>query len=158
VPLGERPKTVAFGDNDTVNVLDVKRMIDIDRFGRVSVDAAAPDMLYPNRSLLAPQNNLGFLRRCIEGFRRVNFASQASGRIYLKIESGNPFWLDREPLQSALLDQDTQVGIRAVAPGVLDGNIPAADRPQYLHHHGRGAAAATLGVWGHEQPADATSS
>ncbi len=154
VPMGERPRTVAFGDNETVNVLDVKRMLDIDRFGRVSVDAAGPDMLYPNRTLLAPQNNLGFLRRCIEGFRSVNFASQASGRIYLKIEAGNPVWMDRAPLQSALLDPDTRVGIRAVVRDVLDGNIPAADRPQYLRHHGRGTAeAATLGVWGSEEPA-----
>src|SRR6202023_694488 len=35
VPLGRRPRTVAFGDNNTVNVLDVKRMVDIDRYGRV---------------------------------------------------------------------------------------------------------------------------
>jgi hypothetical protein len=158
VPMGERPRTVAFGDNETVNVLDVGRMLDIDRFGRVSVDAAAPDMLYPNRGLLAPENNLGFLRRCIEGFRRVNFASQASGRMYLKIEAGVPIWVDPAPLQSALLDPDTRVGLRAVARNAFDGNVSVADRPQYLRHHGQDAAendgskTATLGVWGYEQP------
>ena len=47
VALGERPRTVAFGDNETVNVLDVKGMLDIDRYGRVFVDAAAPERALP---------------------------------------------------------------------------------------------------------------
>jgi hypothetical protein len=52
--LGESPRTVAFGDNDTVNVLDVRRMLDIDRYGRVWVDAPAPDLLYPDRACSRP--------------------------------------------------------------------------------------------------------
>jgi hypothetical protein len=157
--MGERPRTVAFGDNETVNVMDVKRMLDIDRYGRVSVDAATPEMLYPDRGLLAPEKNLGFLRRCVDGFRWVNFASQASGRIYLKMEAGVPIWVDRAPLQSALSDPDTQVGVQAVARDALNGTVAFADRPQYLRHHeaeaskspSNGAAAATLGVWGDAQ-------
>ncbi len=39
VPLGERPRTVAFGSNDSLHVLDVKRMLDVERFRRVNVDA-----------------------------------------------------------------------------------------------------------------------
>ncbi len=57
VRLGERPRTVAFGDNDTFNVLDVKGVLDIERYGRVNVDAAAPEFLYPDRGLLAPEHN-----------------------------------------------------------------------------------------------------
>jgi len=44
-------------------------MLDIVRFGRVNVDATAPQFLYADRRLLAPEHNLGFLRRCIDGFR-----------------------------------------------------------------------------------------
>ncbi len=48
VRLGERPRTVAFGDNETFNVLDVKATLDIERYARIDVDAAAPEYLYPD--------------------------------------------------------------------------------------------------------------
>jgi hypothetical protein len=147
VPLGERPRTVAFGNNDTVNVLDVGRMLDIDRYGRVFVDAASPDALYPDRSLLAADRNLGFLRRCIEGFRYVNFGIQSSGRIYLKIEGGTPVMVDPTALQAAFADSDTRIGVQAMAGHVLEAGIARADPPQYLMRAGQ----ATLGVWGEER-------
>src|SRR5271168_1733791 len=46
VRFGELPRTVAFGSNDTFNVLNVKGTLDIERYGRVNVDAAAADLLY----------------------------------------------------------------------------------------------------------------
>jgi len=151
VPLGERPRTVAFGNNDTVNVLDVGRMLDIDRFGRVFVDAASPEMLYPDRGLLAAERNLGFLRRCVEVFRCVNFAAQSSGRIYLRIEGGVPVWIDPTALHAAFADSDTRIGVQALAGDALESAIIRADRPQYLLHAGNRIA--TLGVWGEEQQA-----
>ena len=90
VALGERPRTVAFGDNETVNILDVKGMLDIDRYGRVFVDATAPEQLYRDAELLAAEHNVGFLKRCVDGIPSRQFAAQASGRIYLRIESGAP--------------------------------------------------------------------
>ena len=101
VHLGERPRTVAFGDNDTFNVLNVKAILDIERYGRVNVEAAGAEWLYADRRLLDPAHNTGFLRRCVEGFREVNFADQASGRIYLRIESGIPESIDKAALESA---------------------------------------------------------
>src|ERR1700722_20086779 len=68
VPLGERPRTVAFGDNGTFNILSVKGTLDIERYGRVNVDAAAPEFLYADRTALEPRYNMRFLRRCIRGF------------------------------------------------------------------------------------------
>jgi hypothetical protein len=147
VPLGERPRTVAFGDNDTFNVLDVGGILDIERYGRVNVDAAAAEFLYADRRLLGPEHNTGFLRRCIDGFRRVNFADQATGRVYLRIESGAPQLADTAALQSAISDPDTESGIRAVAPGVLRGEMAGGGCPQYLSNAG-GGQPATLGQWG----------
>ena len=79
VRFGDLPRTVAFGSNGTLHVLDVRRMLDIERFGRVNVDASNPKELYPDRRLLTPQHNLGFLRKCVEEFREVIFADQSSG-------------------------------------------------------------------------------
>jgi len=154
VPLGERPRTVAFGDNDAVNVLDVNKMLDIDRYGSVSVDATSPEEIYPDRELLAAERNTGFLRRCVEAFRVVNFAERASGRIYLTIEGGNPVFKDPVPFLAAVLDSDTLAGVRAVAPRALGGDVAPADRPRYLDRYRGGAAqdgsggVPTLGVWG----------
>jgi hypothetical protein len=153
VRLGERPRTVAFGDNDTVNVLDVKRMLDIDRYGRVFVDATAPDLLYQDPDLLGAEHNMSFLRRCVLGFRRVNFADQASGRIYLQMESGIAVVMDRVALHAAVRDPDTLAGIRAVAPRALRGEVAAADLLLTLSRADGVAneysnVVPTLGVWG----------
>ena len=154
VPLGERPRTVAFGDNDTVNVLDVNKMLAIERYGRVSFDATSPEELYRDRELLSPERNTGFLRRCVEAFRVVNFADQASGRIYLTLEDGKPVLTDPVAFQAAVLDADTLAGVRAVAPRALAGDAGAADQPRYLTRYDRGGAndgsnaTPTLGAWG----------
>jgi predicted N-acetyltransferase YhbS len=151
VHLGERPRTVAFGDNETFNVLNVKAILDIERYGRVNVDAAGADLLYPEPALLDPEHNTGFLRRCVEGFREVNFAHQSSGRIYLRIESGTPDSVDKAALQSASSDPDTLAGLRAVAPGALRGDVADLGAPRYLRGAG-GAQSATLGQWGAKRP------
>jgi hypothetical protein len=147
VRLGERPRTVAFGDNDVFNVLDVKGMLDIERYGRVNVDAAAPEFLYADRGLLDPDHNTGFLRRCcLDGFREVNFADRATGRIYLRIASGTPIWKDATLMKSAIADPDTYSAVKAVASRAMCGEVPEGGGPQYLH--GQTGAAPTLGQWG----------
>jgi hypothetical protein len=141
VALGERPRTVAFGDNETINVLDVKGMLDIDRYGRVFVNAEGPEQLYLEPALLRAEHNVGFLKRCVEGFRYVNFAAQASGRIYLKIESEAPVWIDPETLPVALADADTRAGVAAVAPTVIGGRQSGTSgSPQYLRRYDSSAA------------------
>jgi hypothetical protein len=148
VRLGERPRTVAFGNNDTFNVLQIKGMMNIERYGRVNVDASIPEHLYAHRELLQPRHNTDFLKRCIDGFRKVHFADQATGRIYLRMESGTPVLIDREGLQSAIADPDTLAGLQAVAPGALGSAVPAVERAQYLGDSQDACAAPTLGEWG----------
>jgi hypothetical protein len=151
VCLGERPRTVAFGDNDTFNILNVKGILDIERYGRVNVGASDAESLYADRSLLDPEHNTAFLRRCIEEFREVNFADQSTGRIYLRIDRGTPDAADSTGLQAAISDPDTQSGIKAVAPSALRGDVPEPDRPCYLHG-AAGAQSGTLGQWGAARP------
>src|SRR5262249_37837609 len=88
VALGSLPRTVAFGDNYTLNILDVGKLLDIERFGRVDVNATSPEGLYVDRSRLAPQHNTGFLQQALRAFREINFADQGSGRIWARIRSG----------------------------------------------------------------------
>jgi hypothetical protein len=148
VPYGQRPRTVAFGDNETFNVLNVKGLLDIERYGRVNVDAASPEFLYTDRTLLDPPHNTGFLLRCLQGFREVNFADQATGRIYLEIERGVPKSMDGALLRTAVMDADTLTGVGALAPGALRGEVPDAGGPRYLRGQGGAGAAPSLGQWG----------
>jgi hypothetical protein len=142
VRLGELPRTIAFGSNDTLHVLDVGRMLDIERFGRVNVDAPNARSLYRDPRLLAPEHNLGFLRKCIEEFREVVFADQGTGRVYLRIVGKVPTWVDREALETDLGDPNVRACVKAVAPAALDG--ARADAPQYLGNE----AFPTVGQWG----------
>jgi hypothetical protein len=155
VRFGELPRTVAFGNNYVLNVLDVRQMLEIERFGRIDVDASRPQDIYPDPSVLAPGHNIGFLRRCLETFRQVNFAEQATGRLYLRIESGKPTLIDREALQAAATaDPDVGLALRLVAPGAFEtgacesGALLATAAPQYISAANGAAAETTLGEWG----------
>ncbi len=148
VRLGEVPRTVAFGDNRTLHVLDVGRMLDIERFRRINVGATAPEQLYPPRSQLAPEHYTGFLQRCCERFQEVKFAHQPTGRVFLRLASGRPAMADREALARLAGDPDTLAAVRAVAPGALEGGVAGPMGAEYLTRPSLSAAAPTLGQWG----------
>ncbi len=148
VRLGERPRTIAFGWNDTLNVLDVKCALDVERYRRVDVNATAPELLYSDLSVLAPENNTGFLKQCIDKFREINFANQDTGRIYVRIVSGKPVWVDREALECAASNPDTRAGLLAMAPAIFDRALPGPDRPMHLSEIAGANQARTLGRWG----------
>ena len=148
VRLGELPCTVAFGSNDVFHVLDVAGMLNIERFGRVNIDATAPHSLYPDQRLLAPEYNVGFLKRCIDEFRNVVFADQATGRVYLRIVGGVPVRVDREALQMAIADPSVHASLRIVAPASLDGTVADSARPEFLAEPRAGVELPpTIGQW-----------
>jgi hypothetical protein len=148
VRLGERPRTAAFGDNETFNVLDVKAILDIDRYARIDVDATAAEFLYPDDTLLVPEKNVNFLKRCIATFHRVNFADQASGRIYLRIERGQPIFKDGAVLDRAVQIPDTLAAIRAVAAAALTDSVPEPPSEALLTAKQALGSPPTLGQWG----------
>jgi hypothetical protein len=150
VRFGELPRTVAFANNHTLNVLDINKFLDIERYGRVDVNALSAETLYPDRALLAPAHNTGFLKRCIEVFREVNFADQATGRIYLRMESGKPAMIDREALQTAAGEADIHAALQVVAPSAFAPDVPTAGRPLFVTvvEGATTTPVPTLGQWG----------
>jgi hypothetical protein len=153
VRLGARPRTVAFGWNDALNVLDVGGMLDVERYRRVNIDATAPAFLYRDRAVLAPEQNTGFLQQCVARFRDINFADQATGNIYLRVESGRPIWADPEALAQALSDPDTRAGLSQTIPALLGTALPRPDRPVAVADTMGGRPAHTLGRWGRSDAA-----
>lgn len=149
VALGRRPKTIAFGSNGTMVILDVKAMLDVGRYRTVNVNATAPLQLYEaaDGGRDAKANHAEFLQQCVRQLREVVFADQHSGRIYLHIVCGRVEWVDPQALRTALSTKDTAAGIEAVAPG-----IGAADHPPQSPRHVKEMQGkeqpSTLGDWG----------
>jgi hypothetical protein len=151
VPPGERPRTVAFGTNHVMNVLDITGLLDVERFRRVNIDATAPELLYLETALLAPERNTAFLEQCAERFREINFADQATGRMFLRMVSGKAVWLDPEALGHAARAGDVRAGLMAVAPEVFDRTESTASQPRYLHESAADGTL-TLGRWADRGP------
>jgi hypothetical protein len=145
VPQGERPRTVAFGWNDTLTVFDIGCMLDVHRYRSIDVDATSPQTLYRDRSALAPERNTSFLRQCVERFAEVNFADRRDGRICARLIDGALAWADPAVLGTLARDDDARAGLAAVGPGLFGGNFRTPDQATFV------AAAEkrhTVGAWG----------
>jgi hypothetical protein len=148
VQRGERPRTVAFGGNDILNVLDIKCILDIELYRRTNINATRAELLFADAALLAPENNLAFLKQCVERFRDVNFADQQSGRIYLSIVSARVAWVDPSMLERAILSPHTRAALFAIAAAVFDRETSKDVAPRFLREILGSEQIQTLGRWG----------
>lgn len=144
VALGEPPRTVAFGWNGEMHVLDVKGLLDVERYRKINVEARNPEAVYPGAAEMTAEKNTQFLSQCVRRLPVVNFADRASSRIWLRMEHGRPVWFDPAALAAAVADPETRAGIAAIAPAALNGRgLPEATArirdSERLH---------TLGSWG----------
>jgi hypothetical protein len=119
VPEGQPPRTVAFGWNGEMTILDVKGMLDIERFRKINIRAKGPEEVYRGKNL-APECNTDFLRRCVRWIPVINFADHRTGAVYARVEHGKLAWRDDRHLACALNDPDTRVGLNLIAPKIDD--------------------------------------
>ena len=137
VPLGDLPKTIAFGRNGLMTVLDPVALSNIDRFKEVNVAATCPeDVLNPEWT-----PSFQFLRQCIEALPKLEFADQASAVIYGRIETAD--WVYKNAAAKPQNDAADQ-GLNAIG---WDAN----PSPQPLPVERLDIDAAkrvTLGAWG----------
>jgi hypothetical protein len=113
-----RPLTVAFGWNGEMTILDLKRMLDIERFRKINIRAQRPEDVYVEKEL-APERNVAFLKRCARLIPIINFADRATGRVYARLEGGRWTLRDEQRIARMLTDPDASAAIMA---------IPANDR------------------------------
>jgi len=135
VARGAPPRTSAFGWNDVMNVLDVQCLIDIERYRRVDVDAQDAASLYREPRDLDVARNTDFLRRCLAEIGEVNFAEQATGRIYLRVVRGVADYVDAPP------DAAKDV-LDTVMPGT---SFVKSEVPRFIDTDAR---VHTVGAWG----------
>jgi hypothetical protein len=150
VQQGERPRTVAFGWNDTLNVLDLKCLLDVERYRRVDVNARGPEALYPDAGHLVPESNTEFLGQCVGRFREVNFAVQSDGRVYARLVDGRPVWVERELLEAVCTDPETRAALLAAAPAIFDASVPPPREAAHVRDVIGGGRIHTLGRWGNQ--------
>jgi hypothetical protein len=144
VPEGERPRTAAFGTNGEMNILDIKRLIDVERYRKIDVDAKRPAAVYPDAGAMAPERNLDFLLECARRIPAINLVHRESGQIYARIEAGRLCWADRAGFERALADAHARAGLLALAPQGLRCGHDRAGAPPTLDPD----RAHTLGQWG----------
>lgn len=144
VAPGETPRTIAFGWNGEMHVLDVGGLLDIERYRKIRVEARGAAEVYAGAAEMTPERNTAFLAQCVRRLPAVNFADRASGHIWLRMEQGKAVWSGAEALAAAIADPETRAGIAAVAPEALQpGGLPQATArilaTESMH---------TLGNWG----------
>ena len=146
VELGDRPRTIAFGTNETLCILDVGAMVDIERYRRINVDAKSPTELYADSELLAPDHNTTFVIACIRRFANVYFANPSNGRVYLELKRGKAIHCDPDALECAVAKADTRAAL--AISGITGQGIPAYERAPLLQELNPDALRRTLGQWG----------
>ncbi|HEY1542610.1 MAG TPA: hypothetical protein VGG01_09390 [Xanthobacteraceae bacterium] len=142
VPDGSRPRTIAFGWNGEMTIVDIKRIIDIDRFRKINIRAQRPEDVYAGQDL-APERNVEFLLRCARLIPAINLADRMSGRIYGRLEQGRWVWRDEEALARVTADPDARAGITALQPHGFDAADTTPRRADDLRidrRHNLGAA------------------
>lgn len=117
-----RPLTVAFGWNGEMTILDLKRVLDIDRFRKINIRAEKPEELYVEKEL-APERNVQFLQRCARLIPVINFADRATGRVYARLEHGKWTWRDEQRISCLLADSDARAAFRAIQADVQDAVV-----------------------------------
>ena len=114
VAQGCAPRTAAFGWNGEMTILDIKRMIDIERFRKINIRAQRAADVYAAMDL-SPQANADFLKRCARWIPAINFADYETGRVYARLQRGKWIWRDPQRFDKALEDPEANAGLLAVA-------------------------------------------
>ena len=143
VAEGRPPRTVAFGWNGEMTILDIKSMLDIERFRKINIHAQKPEEVYVNENL-APECNVEFLKRCARWIPIINFADYETGQVYARLKHGKWAWRDEQRFADALNDPDAKAGLEAMTInnfGSTAGTIVEQRNLDIDKAH-------TLGAWG----------
>lgn len=143
VAEGQPPRTVAFGWNGEMTILDIRSMIDIERFRKINIHAERPAEVYATENL-EPEHNVDFLKRCARWIPAINFADYHTGEVYARLRRRKWAWRDEKRFAEALRDPDAKAGLMAVATNGQDAGNGAKEQ----HADVAGEKLHTLGVWG----------
>jgi hypothetical protein len=110
---------VAFGWNGEMTILDIKSMLDIEKFRKINIRAKKPEEVYVDKNS-APEGNVEFLKRCARWIPIINFADYETGLVYARLKHGEWAWRDDQRFACALNNPDSKAGLEAIAPNNYD--------------------------------------
>jgi len=119
VPLGTYPELIARGTQGSMQIFKPDLFIDIERYRRINVLAASPQQVAPDPALLKVENNLGFLRQCIERIEHLEFIDPETGSVYLEIQAGKFQLGDEKLFTQRLAEQTLREIVAQLAPELL---------------------------------------
>ncbi|MBX2868385.1 MAG: zeta toxin family protein [Acidiferrobacterales bacterium] len=140
VAMGEQPRTVAYGRNGSLTILDIEKFIDIKRFQNLDVNALNPDAVY-NKSISQPDDLLEFMKECFERLDEITLCDFSSGRIYARGDKEGKVELDVEGLFAAIGDQDLAMALKKMIVKQCGKRQAALASPHYIDR----STATTLG-------------
>jgi len=120
VALKQTPRTIAFGLNREMYIIDFKCMLDIVRYTRININAENPDEVYPSAADMEAQANTDFLVKCARKIPLINFVDRASGQVYACMESGRMRWVDRDLMERIVAEGEAQVALAAMSPRLFE--------------------------------------
>ena len=121
VAKGSKPRTIAFGMNGELNILDFECMLDIERYTKINIEARDPADVYPAGEAMAPAMNTGFLVKCAARIPGINFVDRVTAKTYARMESGKIRWVDPDMIEQVLKDETALAALQAMVPRFPDG-------------------------------------
>jgi hypothetical protein len=98
VTKGQLPRTAAFGWNNSLTILDVRLLLNIDRYRKVNIAARQADEVLKTTAG-DPADNTQFIVNCARRVRRIVFADQLSAHTYATVIDGKLVWWDHDYIQ-----------------------------------------------------------
>ncbi len=123
VAEGQRPRTIAFGLNGRMNILDLNCLLDIDRYRNINIEARTAVEIYDtpqNMQVRAPGE---FFRQCVRRIPIINFAHHETGQIYAQIANGRLTGWNHGIFERAVRDNDARAVFEAVAAPPQGGSF-----------------------------------
>ncbi len=119
VPKGTYPRTIAYGTQHEMNIVNCSIIIDIERYQKINIQAKGLGEVYPSGSTMSVENNVGFLKQCIKKIPLINFIDQVSENIYMRVQDGEFKIVDNHIFEAALKDTELNQIFMEVAPQLL---------------------------------------
>lgn len=142
VAKGKLPRTVAFGWNGTMIILDIKCLLDIDRYTKINIDAKQSDDVYVTQDMRAECNTV-FFQQCAHSIPKIIFVDKHTAKVYGRMEHGNWVWRDVEYVSGMSEAAEERIALEAVGWSKADSVVASGRELENLEHE----KAHTLGEW-----------
>jgi hypothetical protein len=143
VAEGRRPRTVAFGFNGRMNILDLECLLDVERYQHINIEARTPEAIYTELSSKRAGRHSQFLKQCVRNIPIINFAHYGTGQIYARMVNGRLTAWNPDVYRLAVCDDNVRATFEMIATPPQDDSLDTLGDDDRLEPHRN----LTLGQW-----------